>query len=70
VNDAAYASDCVALTASFHPLWQQPTRGTATQSASTVHAWNASALALPLADALADALAESDPAPAVLADAS
>jgi hypothetical protein len=60
VNDAAYASVCWALTASFHPLWQHPTRGTATQSASTLHAWNASTPAL--ADALADAeaLAEAD----------
>ena len=28
------------MTASFHPLWQQPSRGTATQSVSPLHARN------------------------------
>ena len=34
VNDFAYASLAVIATASFHPLWQQPTRSTPTQSPS------------------------------------
>jgi hypothetical protein len=39
VNDCLYASFCEAFTASRCPLWQQPTRGTATQSESCWQAW-------------------------------
>ncbi len=61
VNDFAYASLCDVATASFHPLWQQPTLSTATHSLSSVHARYCAAAPASVAPG-PDAVAVSTPA--------